>query len=116
MSRVLDDFSPQALLSALAELPAHKRLIVGFSGGADSTALLLALHQLAKELGCSITAVHFNHGLQDQANDWQEFCQHFCRQLQIPLQVHTLELTVKQDTSPETMARIARYAVIRQLL
>jgi tRNA(Ile)-lysidine synthase len=116
MSRSRDDFSPQVLLLSLADLPAHKRLLVGFSGGADSTALLLALHQLANELESSIAAVHFNHGLQDQAKDWQEFCQDFCRQLQIPLQVHTLELTVNPGTSPETMAREARYAVIRQQL
>lgn len=116
MSRSAGDFSPRSLLSSLADLPAHKRLLVGFSGGADSTALLLALHQLANELESSITAVHFNHGLQDQAKDWQEFCLDFCRQRQIPLQVHTLELTLKPGTSPETMAREARYAVIRQLL
>ncbi|HKX56666.1 MAG TPA: tRNA lysidine(34) synthetase TilS, partial [Xanthomonadales bacterium] len=116
MSRGPGDFSPQVLLSSLAGLPAHKNLLVGFSGGADSTALLLALHQLANELESSIEAVHFNHGLQDQAKDWQEFCQDFCRQREIPLQVHRLELTVKPGTSPETMAREARYAVIRQLL
>jgi tRNA(Ile)-lysidine synthase len=116
MSRTSDDFSPRALLNTLLELPAHKRLVVGFSGGADSTALLLALHQLVNELKCSIAAVHFNHGLQQRANFWQEFCQDFCRQRQIPLQEYPLELPVKSGTSPETMARNARYAVIRQIL
>lgn len=116
MSRVPGEFSPRALLSSLAGLPPHKRLLVGFSGGADSTALLLALHQLANELESSLAAVHFNHGLQYQAKEWQEFCEVFCRQHQIPLHVHSLDLTVQQGTSPETLAREARYAVIRQLL
>ena len=39
----------------------HGRAFVGFSGGADSTALLLLLSQA----GLNVTAVHFQHGIRD---------------------------------------------------
>ena len=36
---------------------------VGFSGGADSVALLLAVNEFASELDLDLTAVHFDHGI-----------------------------------------------------
>ena len=41
----------------------HGRVFVGFSGGADSTALLLLLSQA----GQAVTAVHFQHGIRGDA-------------------------------------------------
>ncbi|MBO4527969.1 MAG: 7-cyano-7-deazaguanine synthase, partial [Victivallales bacterium] len=41
----------------------HGRVFVGFSGGADSTALLLLLAQA----GLDMTAVHFQHGIRGDA-------------------------------------------------
>lgn len=116
MSRHAERFAPETLLGVLSGLPECNRLLVGFSGGADSTALLLALHQLLDRLDCSLEAVHFNHGLQDQAAQWEEHCKRFCKQLQVPLQVHKLALAINAGSSPETMAREARYEVIKQLL
>jgi tRNA(Ile)-lysidine synthase len=46
------------------------RVLVGLSGGPDSTALLLCLHQLAEKLSISLGAAHLNHGLRgDQADN-----------------------------------------------
>jgi tRNA(Ile)-lysidine synthase len=42
---------------------ARDLLLVAFSGGADSTALLLALREVAPPLGCSLLAAHVDHGL-----------------------------------------------------
>lgn len=45
------------------------RVVVAVSGGADSTALLLALDELtkAKRLALKLTVAHLNHGLRDAA-------------------------------------------------
>ena len=45
-----------------------ERLVVGVSGGADSTAMLLALEELtaAGLLGLSLTAAHLDHGLRGE--------------------------------------------------
>ncbi len=62
----------------------HK-IYVGFSGGADSTALLVALHSLAAELSLELQAVHFEHGIRGQASlDDADWCEDFCKTRQIP--------------------------------
>jgi tRNA(Ile)-lysidine synthase len=44
-------------------LPAGSTLLVAVSGGADSTALLVALASLAREFGITLHAAHLHHGL-----------------------------------------------------
>jgi tRNA(Ile)-lysidine synthetase-like protein len=54
-------------------------IYVGFSGGADSTALLLMLQQLSAEFEIELRAIHFEHGLRGATSladaDW---CADFC--------------------------------------
>ena len=45
-----------------------KTFLVGFSGGADSTAVLLLLHE-RMEMGNRLVAVHFNHHLRGSESD-----------------------------------------------
>jgi len=116
MSRIETSFTPQVLRQNLKTLPACKRLLVGFSGGADSSALLLALHQLSAELECRVEAIHFNHGLQDSAAAWEQHCRQFCFQRVIPLRVIHLNLQRNSTGSFETAARQARYQHITQLM
>jgi tRNA(Ile)-lysidine synthase len=104
------------LLDRLALLPKTQRYWVGFSGGADSTALLQILHELGPRLEVRILAVHFNHQLQDQSADWQEHCQSFCKLRNIPLHVITLDLDNRKGMSPEELARVHRYAAVDKLL
>ncbi len=87
-------------------LPAAARYWVGFSGGADSTALLLALWQR----GVPLTAVHFDHGLRAEAPADAAWCREFCAERQIPFVLQ--ELAVPQARHPgesiETAARRCR--------
>ncbi len=116
MSRIVNLFTPQVLLQNLLVLPASKRLVVGYSGGADSTALLLALHQLLAQLECDLQAVHFHHGLQDSADDWELHCRQFCQQRNIALEVQHLDLKYRAGSSYEMIARQQRYQRIAQLM
>ncbi|MBR6058379.1 MAG: tRNA lysidine(34) synthetase TilS [Victivallales bacterium] len=53
----------------------HGRVFVGFSGGVDSTALLLLLSQA----GLDVTAVHFQHGIRGSAAEADAvWCEQFC--------------------------------------
>lgn len=109
-------FSGERLLESLARLPQPRRYWVGFSGGADSTALLQALHECRERLAAPFQAVHFHHGLHDEADAWLSHCQAFCRARNIPFRGERLEVVVDRRCSLEEAARNARYRIAATLL
>ncbi len=93
----------------MGPLPAESAL-VGFSGGADSTALLILLLPL-REKGLRLEAVHVNHGLRGrESEEDQAFAEAFCREREIPLHAFRLNLGERRD---EDAARQARYECFR---
>ena len=55
-------------------------IVVGFSGGADSTALLTVLWELRAILKISLTAVHVEHGIRQDSMADADFAGDFCRE------------------------------------
>jgi len=98
----------QAMAAFAPELP----LAVGYSGGADSTALLLACVQ--KWPG-QVSAVHVHHGLQDAADVFEAHCQRVCAALGVPLTVQKMDASHAPGQSPEDAARRARYKAFEAL-
>src|SRR5688500_15162441 len=94
--------------AALARLRG-KRLAVGLSGGIDSVVLLHVLHGLAPQLGYRLSAIHVNHGLSPNANDWQEFCRVLCLELGVPFKAAKVKVE-KGSLGLEAAARSARRA------
>lgn len=92
--------------------PTTLPLAVAFSGGADSTALLLAC---AERWPGQVQAVHIHHGLQAAADDFVRHCEAFCAGLQVPLQVLRVQAQPAPGESPEDAARKARYKAFRAL-
>ena len=88
-------------------------LAVGYSGGADSTALLLAC---ARQWPQQVRAIHVHHGLQDCADDFVRHCESFCAQLKVPLRVLRVDARHAPGQSPEDAARNARYAAFKSAL
>jgi tRNA(Ile)-lysidine synthase len=86
---------------------------VGFSGGADSTALLLAC---ARKWPQQVRAIHIHHGLQSAADDFVRHCELFCAQLNVPLVVRRVDARHASGQSPEDAARRARYASFQSVL
>ena len=67
-------------------LPRGSVLLVAVSGGADSTALLVALASLAREFGLTLRAGHLHHGLRGgEADKDLLHVRELCERLQIPL-------------------------------
>ncbi len=62
-----------------------RRLLVAYSGGADSTALLLVSHYLAPRLGAKVMAVHLDHGLRAESGEDAAHCRAVCEELGIEL-------------------------------
>jgi tRNA(Ile)-lysidine synthase len=81
-------------------------LALAYSGGADSTALLLAC---VRKWPGQVLALHVNHGLQAAAAEFESHCQAACRRLGVPLQVAHVVAHGVPGQSPEDAARAARY-------
>lgn len=79
---------------------------VALSGGADSTALLMAC---AAQWPGQVVALHVNHGLQAAAAAFESHCVALCARLQVPLRVQQVAAHAAPGQSPEDAARIARY-------
>ena len=94
------------LANAIAAFSPALPLAVAFSGGADSTALLLAC---AEKWPGQVHAIHIHHGLQAAADDFERHCQAFCAQLDVPLIVKRVDGRPASGQSPEDAARRARY-------
>ena len=86
-------------------------LAVAYSGGADSTALLLAC--VLKWPG-QVRAIHIHHGLQDAADQFAKHCQQLCEELQVPLLLCKVNAKHDAGQSPEDAARRARYSALSE--
>lgn len=101
-----DDF----LLQINKQLAGYRKLLVGFSGGLDSSVLLHLLTRLrtGQRPDLIIRAIHIHHGINPQANDWVEHCQYQCQQWQVPLEIVPVQLNTRKN-GIEAAARAARY-------
>jgi len=54
----------------------NEKVVVALSGGPDSTALLVILSQIAKEIEFNLIAAHINHGLRGEESDEDERYSH----------------------------------------
>jgi tRNA(Ile)-lysidine synthase len=82
---------------------------VAYSGGADSTALLL---MLARQYPGQVQAIHIHHGLQAAADDFALHCAAFCAAFDVLLHVVHVDAKPQAGQSPEDAARKARYAAL----
>lgn len=108
-------FSSRRLRERLLAYPRPRRYLVGFSGGVDSTALLSALHEQRAHLEATLEAIHFNHGLQAQADSWERHCRDFCSTRDIVLTCHALDLS-RETANLEGRARALRYGHLENCL
>ena len=106
------------------QLHPGQRICAAVSGGADSVALLRALHAAnttAKSpLGIGLSAIHIHHGIRgSEADADQIFVQELCRSLNIPLHLHAADVPARAAGSGETLeeaARTVRYEIFHTLL
>jgi tRNA(Ile)-lysidine synthase len=117
--------TPTTRLNGLNRTLFHpgQRVACALSGGADSTALLLALLDANAEkdsLGLVLSAIHIHHGLRGPEADADEtFVRNLCSQHNIPLAVEHVDTPARQQSEREGLeeaARELRYAAFRNLL
>jgi len=90
-----------------------KRVVVGVSGGPDSTALLNLLFKLKDDYGLQLWAAHLNHKIRgEEAEKEEKWVRQFARQLGIPAIVDSFDvplLAQREKLSLEEAARQVRY-------
>lgn len=100
----------QELSKALASFSPRLPFAVGLSGGADSTALLVAC---AEKWPGQVKAIHIHHGLQAAADGFEAHCAALCAQFKVPLSVKHINARHAAGESPEAAARKHRYEAFR---
>ena len=87
------------------------RVCAAVSGGADSTALLLVLHERSADLGIGISAAHLHHGIRGaEADGDQAFVEDLCARLRVPLHVEQADVPAAAANDRETLEQAARNA------
>lgn len=86
-------------------------VLVGFSGGLDSSVLL---HACARR-DSGLRAIHVHHGLHRDADAWAAHCEQVCSALDVPLTVVRVTVSGHGD-GPEAAARKARHAAFNEAL
>lgn len=89
----------------------HGRLVLGFSGGLDSTVLLAALVRAG--FGDRVLAVHVAHGLQAEAEGWAAHCAGVAGDLGVACQ--SVPLGLAPGSNLEARAREARRTALLAL-
>ena len=95
-----------ALVEAVSAFAPALPLAVAFSGGADSTALLLAC---AEKWPGQVHALHVHHGIQVAGDAFETHCRLVCAEWGVPLVVRRVDGRSMSGQSPEDAARRARY-------
>ena len=105
-----------AALASLDPAPGDDpvRLLVGLSGGLDSSVLL---HALVRRRGRDgIRAIHVHHGLHADADAWSAHCERACEAMGVPLQRVRVQVEASSPLGPEGAAREARHAAFAAAL
>ena len=96
----------------------QKRLVVGLSGGADSTlVLLLAIEMRKLNPDYQVVAVHCIHGLDADDPIWLAHCTALCKRVQVDEFITPkLNIVYGNGLSPEAISREERYRALKENL
>ena len=92
-------------------LKPNEKVVVGLSGGPDSTALAVILAQIAPSMGVRLTIAHFNHGLRGrESNEDERSARQLAKKLNLSFISRKMDkAVVNKGLSPEDLYRRERY-------
>ena len=97
-------------------IPGNK-VLVACSGGADSTALLLMLHELSESYPLEVFCVHVEHGIRGETSRRDaSFVESLCQKLAIPCRVFHVDVpgvAGEKHIGMEEAARMLRYQCLK---
>lgn len=106
---------PAAVAACLSRhCRAGQSVVVGYSGGLDSTVLLHAVKRVSVETGLVLSALHVHHGLSPNADAWADRCDEVCRILEIRLAVIEVRVPERSGEGIEAAARRVRHMALEE--
>ena len=103
----------QAVSACIARHAAEgESVVVGYSGGLDSTVLLHAMCSLSGSGNIEVSAIHVHHGLSPNADAWADHCTKFCDVLKVPLEVVRVAVRPQGGEGIEAAARRSRHRAL----
>jgi len=96
--------------------PVSSPILVGLSGGLDSSVLLHWLAEQPTVRTQGLRALHVHHGLHPEADQWAEHCRNLCQQLGLGFEIARVDVRHTLGLGPEAAARDARYAAFSKHL
>ena len=104
----------QSFLENLIQDNVDLEILLGFSGGLDSSVLLHLLAQMQAKLHFKLKAIHVHHGLSSSADDWLNSCKNRCKSLNIEFYDEKVKVNDKSSLGIEGEARELRYKAIKK--
>ena len=95
------------------------RILVAFSGGIDSVALLNLLLEVRESFGLRLGAAHLNHGFRENADADEAFCRSFCEEKEVPFFSRKIDVAAyakAEKVSFEMAGRTLRYAFFEKVM
>ena len=106
----------EKLSLALEQFPLPEKAVcygVAFSGGLDSSVLLTGLARLDHR---PVRALHVNHGLHPESNQWEDHCRSVAVSLGIDFESLRVNIKPRLGKSLEAQARSIRYQALASML
>ena len=93
-----------------------RSILIGYSGGLDSSVLLHTFANDADARRNGLRAIHVHHGLHVDADAWAAHCERTCAALGVPLQVVRVDVDRDAGLGIEGAARAARHRTFADAL
>ncbi|GAB2691166.1 tRNA lysidine(34) synthetase TilS [Aliiglaciecola aliphaticivorans] len=93
-----------------------RQVVVAYSGGVDSHLLLVTVAELMGQYPVhNYLAIHVNHGLSPNADQWQRHCQQVCADLDVSFKVQQVKVDARANGGLEAAARKVRYQALEAM-
>jgi len=108
----IQDKITQSFHANLKQTGEQSELLLGLSGGLDSSVLLFLLEKMQFKFKFNLKAIHVHHGLNSSADDWLKFCKKKCEALGVNLLSEKIKINSDSALGLEGEARKLRYKAI----
>jgi len=110
----IQDKINQSFYANLKQPYEQSELLLGLSGGLDSSVLLFLLAKMQVKFSFNLKAIHVHHGINSSADDWLKFCKKKCESLGVIFLSEKIKINRDSSLGLEGEARKLRYEAIKK--